>query len=196
MLLGLIAMFICCYIGAILIIMMVKNISTVEAKKMIDVFLKNVFVPTTTTNVDYGICIGLDSMGCPMADVIEGYFEPLRKVFKDFYLANCTCTQNHYIYSFVVDEPTEEMDDESLYKYCLRICNNIIHRALHKENPWFGSIQDMVVIKLHDGLLEVFVAKNENGRKENIIFKRRMRLLLEHSNKIYSSPIEEGWNDN
>lgn len=195
-LLGLIAIFICCYIGAILMVMAVKGVSTAEAKKVVDTFLKDVIAPASPTiKPDYGIRVGIDDMNYPMADVIEGYFEPLRKVFKDFYLANCTCTQNHYIYSFVVDEPTEEMDDESLYKYCLRTCNNIMHRAIHKEQPWFGSMQNMIAIELQNGMLSVYVARNDDGRRDNIMLTRRIRFLLKHSNRTYSAPLETDWSE-
>ena len=70
-----------------------------------------------------------------------------------------------------------------------------MHRAIHKEQPWFGSMQNMIAIELQNGMLSVYVARNDDGRRDNIMLTRRIRFLLKHSNRTYSAPLETDWSE-
>lgn len=183
------------YFLAVLIVKNVKNISTIEAKKVINNYLKDLFFTEDKPINNYNSAIGLDTNGYPMADVLDTFFQPLTKIFNDIYFCGGWCEKNRFVYSFVIDEPIVDMSDEDLYRYCLQRCDAIVNRALHQYNPYAVWGRNMVAITISANMLTLYLANNALGEQENVMLKKRMRTLFKRSQIRQTSPIEEDWGD-
>ena len=199
--LGIVLFLLLVYVLSILCIMGVWGKTVVEAKTIVNSFLKEVFLTETSQQKqgvqwNYGIFLGLDAAGELTSDLLEKDFQNLGKIFNDFYFCNSWVEKNHMVYSFVVDEPVMEISDEQLYKLCLKRCNSAVRRYINRKNPYYGFVRNLISIKLCDGQLIVYVAENDIGRYQNEEYTNQMENSLKHnSHTIYNTPIEEDWSE-
>lgn len=195
-LIKLILILVTAYALAVIVVKYIKNVSSVDARKMVNDFLKDLFLSENQPiQNNYNSAIGLDQDGYPLADVLDSYFQPLTKIFNDIYFCGGWYENNRFVYSFVVDEPIVDMSDEDLYRYCLKRCDTIVHRVLHQYNPYAVWGRNMVAITLSANQLNIFLANNIQGERENVMLKRRMRTLFKRSQVSEISPLEEEWGE-
>lgn len=198
---GFLFLLILVYVLSILCIMGVLGKTVVEAKTIVNSFLKEVFLTETPqqskdSEWTYGIYIGMDANGYPLADEIESDFMDINTIFRDFYFSGSRANKNHLVYSFVIAEPIIEMSDIELYDYCLKKCNSMVHRIIHKSNPYFGRMTNLVAVKICDNQLLIYIAQNDVGRHQNADFINRMRKSLKgHTDLNCNAPIEENWSE-
>lgn len=189
------------YCLIVLMVMVVMNESVLNAKTRVNSFFKEVFLTETPqqskdSEWTYGIYIGMDANGYPLADEIESDFMDINTIFHDFYFSGSWANQNHLVYSFVIAEPIIEMYDSELYDYCLKKCNSMVHRIIHKNNPYFGRMTNLVAVKICDNQLLIYIAQNDVGRHQNADFINRMRKSLKgHTDLNCNAPIEENWSE-
>lgn len=188
------------YCLIILIVMVVMNEPVLKAKTRVNSFFKEVFLteapqPQEKLAWTYGIYIGMDANGYPLADVIENDFIDLNKIFSDFYFSGAWSSENRMVYSFIVDEPIMEIEQEQLYKLCQKRCNNIVHRIIHSSNPYFGHLPNLVAIQLQGNQLLISIAENDVGRRQNADYIKRTRMSMKHSKMNCNTPIEEDWSE-
>lgn len=189
------------YCLIVLMVMAVMNEPVLKAKTRVNSFFKEVFLTETPqqskdSEWTYRIYIGMDANGYPLADVIENYFTDLNRIFSDFYFSNVWSSENCMVYSFIVDEPIMEIEQEQLYKLCQKRCNNIVHRIIHSSNPYFGHLPNLVAIQLKGNQLLISIAENDVGRRQNADYIKRTRMSMKkHSKKNCNMPIEEDWSE-
>lgn len=198
--LGVVLFLLLVYVLSIICIMGVWGKTVVEAKTIVNSFLKEVFLteapqPQEKLAWTYGIYIGMDANGYPLADVIENDFIDLNKIFSDFYFSGAWSSENRMVYSFIVDEPIMEIEQEQLYKLCQKRCNNIVHRIIHSSNPYFGHLPNLVAIQLQGNQLLISIAENDVGRRQNADYIKRTRMSMKHSKMNCNTPIEEDWSE-
>ena len=185
------------YIVSIWVVGCCKGISTIESKEKVNNFLKDIFL-TESKKVEepsYNIMIGIDENGYPLSNELDRIFSGLSKIFSDYYFCGCNREENRLCYSFAISEPLTEMDDEDVYNYVSRLCDSMVHRYLHKMNPWFGHMGNLCAVRMYGNRLFLYIAENEMGRRENALLKDRMRTLFKRSQIRQTSPIEEDWGD-
>ena len=166
-----------------------------EIKKIVNNYLKDLFFTENKSINNYNSAIGLDNNGYPMADVLDTFFQPLTKIFNDIYFCGGWCEKNRFVYSFVIDEPIVDMSDEDLYRYCLKRCDAIVNRVLHQYNPYAVWGRNMVAITISGSILTLYLANNALGEQENVMLKRRMRMIFKRSQISATPPIEEDWGE-
>ena len=199
--LGIVLFLLLVYVLSIICIMGVLGKTVVEAKTIVNSFLKEVILTETPKPQEklawtYQLYIGMDANGYPLADIIENYFTDLNRIFSDFYFSGAWSSENRMVYSFIVDEPIMEIEQEQLYKMCQKRCNNIVHRIIHSSNPYFGHLPNLVAIQLQGNQLLISIAENDVGRCQNADYIKRTRMSMKkHSKKNCNMPIEEDWNE-
>lgn len=183
------------YLLIIFIITFATRSSVLDAKTKVNDFIKEVFLTETPPpQQSYGISIGIDDLGNAHADIVEKEFDGLKKIFSDFSFVGYECIGNHIAYSFEVGEPLLELSDEEMYSLCLKRCTMMVHHIIHKYNPFWGYTPDLVSIKLSGNRLIIYIAENDAGKKENVLFIGQMRKVLKQQQASQTTTLEESWN--
>ena len=183
------------YLLIIFIITFATRSSVLDAKTKVNDFIKEVFLTETPPpQQSYGISIGIDDLGNAHADIVEKEFDGLKKIFSDFSFIGYESIGNHIAYSFEVGEPLLELSDEEMYSLCLKRCTMMVHHIIHKYNPFWGYTPDLVSIKLSGNQLIIYIAENDAGKKENVLFVGQMRKVLKQQQASQTTTLEESWN--
>lgn len=183
------------YLLIIFIITFATRSSVLDARTKVNDFIKEVFLTETPPpQQSYGISIGIDDLGNAHADIVEKEFDGLKKIFSDFSFIGYESIGNHIAYSFEVGEPLLELSDEEMYSLCLKRCTMMVHHIIHKYNPFWGYTPDLVSIKLSGNQLIIYIAENDAGKKENVLFVGQMRKVLKQQQASQTTTLEESWN--
>ena len=181
------------YMLSVLAIQYFKKVDTRTARTIIASFVKDCF--TTKEPEWFGIYIGIDQNGVPNANAIDNAFANLKQIFKNFYLYDGSLQNNNYIYKFNVRIPVVQLPDEDLFEYCLATCDAIVHNYIHKYNPAFTHMENLVSVNIDNSILTVSIAENFDGISENIKHTAYMhRYYKQMSMPNQTEDISESWN--
>ena len=186
------------YITSIIVLQIITHCSTKEARKKVNKFLTDL-LPTTPKesfyNYEYGISVGIDSFGNCISNEIDNCFKELEKIFSIFFFVDYKMEKNRLVYIFSIAEEVSEMSEENKYKYCLSLCNSILHKFLHKTVPNFRNLSNLVSISLNKDYLTVYIAENIVGQKENARQTQKMLVEFRTSNQVSKSLLVEDWDE-
>lgn len=184
------------YLVAVLLVQFSKKISTKEAQAVVLAFIKDcISSPQQQPASYYPVFIGVDENGCPHADIIEKEFHLLGDIFSHFYFHSCGRLNNRIWYAFNVSHPLKEMTDYDLIQYCEKVCENILHRYIHKINPSITHINNLVSIHYQDNILTIYIATADTGTLENSNQTLQTRKTYSQSTVSHDATITESWSD-
>lgn len=181
------------YMLSVLAIQYFKKVDTRTARTIIASFVKDCF--TTKEPEWFGISIGIDPNGVANASEIDNAFSDLRQIYKNFYFYDCGIQNNQLIYRFHVSTPVVQLSDEDLYEYCRATCDAIVHNYVHKYNPAFTHIDNLVEVDMDNAILIVSIAENSAAINEHVRHADHMhRYFKQMSMPNQTEDISESWN--
>lgn len=132
--------------------------------------------------VEYPAYIGFDEFGNIQPQRLEKMFEEVLKDFQDSFFADYTITQNVVLYVFWVSNFKPVISDCSekvnyIRKRAYRCFSNEIHQLFPDAN----FPEDIIRIRLNDERLEIGIAINVEGIKENSHFNEALHKRLKQN---------------
>lgn len=179
------------YMSIIFIVQLYNRVSTIEARKIVNKYIRNcIFVKY---NEKFNIYLGIDANGCASSKIIENDFKELSKIYQSYYFYDYTIKDNFVVYGFKVSSLINDMSEEQLFEYCLALCESMVHKAIHKVNPSFGHIDGLISIRINNDMLLVYLAEDMDAARINKQQIEKLRRMLRK--KENSADIEEEWEE-
>lgn len=182
------------YCLVIALIQTAKHLDTVNARKYLFSFIKDCISFFDKPAICFPVTLGIDENGAPHGDVIENEFDALHKIFDNFYFVDCLWNDTYIQYRVHVDTMIKEMSEKDLLVYLEHMFDTVFQRYIHKNCPNHKAVPNLVAVHLQEGILDVFVARNENGTKMIHEHKQQERAFYNESHKQDAS-IDESWDE-
>ena len=180
------------YVISIGLIQIFKKVGTQEARKILFTFIKNC-VNSSEGVYCFPINLGFDEEGYYHSDVIEREFEPLHKVYYNFYVRNAYADSDLFYYNCIVKNPKMMLENNEIVPFLEAVFDDIFQRHIHQNAPSHCCIPNLVAVNLQAEKLTILVARNPNGCKKLVQFTNERYL---NSQKLTENvSLDEKWID-
>ena len=169
-------------IGAIyqLIIFLIsraKKVSLADAKIILWKFIQSFFENDEIAKVEYPVFVGFDDCGRINSANINKEFDELHEIFSVayYYDFHNNIKSNVLQYRFKVASCKCNIPEKELLEYIETLCEDILHRYMRKFQPCI-TVTSLVAAVVCDGMLILYVAKNQKGTQKIYYFKEMREL--------------------
>lgn len=177
----LLIIFIVSYFLIIFLIKYQKNIGTKSARTIFWNFIRDCFsIEKNTSPEMYPISFGIDALGTCDYDTVNKVFADLSRQFEHFYTHSHLLYDNRVVYYFKICGNKLDLHEPEIWEFCEHACNAIVHRHLQKYYKNVGNIENLICINIENDILAVSIAKNIEGRLENVELKHNLYLYYHY----------------